>query len=256
MDTFVFLKSLSQLVMPPASMAVGLLVALLLAAVRLKRLAALVALLAIVELLVLSLPPVADALLEPLQQEARAAAAQAPACCYDAIVVLGGGMTPAAPPDVLEPGLSEAADRVWYAAQLFHRGLARRIIVSGGNFMAKGPATTEAEAMRRFLVDLGVPTDAIVSEGTSLNTIENIRNVRQLVGDGRVALVTSGYHMPRALRIAQKGGLTVGAFPTDWRMPQAARPVWENWIPSIDAMAWSCISLRERIALLLDRRGV
>lgn len=165
-------------------------------------------------------------------------------------------MTPAAPPEVMEPGLNEGADRVWYAAQLYHRGLASRIIVSGGTFMAKGPATTEAEAMRRFLVDLGVPTDAIVSEGASLNTIENIRNVRQLVGDGRVALVTSGFHMPRALSIARKGHLNVGAFPTDWRVPPLARPFWENWLPSIDAMAWSTVSLRERIALLLDRRGV
>lgn len=255
MDTFVFLKTLSQLVMPPASTAVGLLVALLLAAVRLRRLGTLVAAFSLLEFVVLSLPPVADALLEPLQRSARAAAALAPACCYDAIVVLGGGMTPAAPPDVMEPGLSEGADRVWYAAQLFHRGLAPRIIVSGGNLMAKGPATTEAEAMRRFLMDLGVPTDAIVSEGTSLNTIENVRNVRQLVGDGRVALVTSGYHMARALTIARKGNLNVGAFPTDWRLPETARPFWENWLPSIDAMAWSCISLKEHIALLLDRRG-
>ena len=61
-----------------------------------------------------------------------------------------------------------------------------------------------------------MPSEAIVSEGSSLNTLENIRNVRAMVGDGRVALVTSGYHMPRALKIARQGNLNVGAFPTDW----------------------------------------
>jgi uncharacterized SAM-binding protein YcdF (DUF218 family) len=217
----------------------------------------LVAALAIAQTLVMSFPPVADALLGPLQDKARAAAAQAPPCCYDAIVVLGGGVTPAAPPFLMEPDLADAADRVWYAAQLYHRGIAQRIIVTGGSLLPLGGglATTEAEGMRRFLVDLGVPSEAIVSEGNSLNTLENIHNVRQMVGEARAALVTSAYHMPRALKIARQGNLNVGAFPTDWRLPPEARPSWENWVPSIAAMAWSSISLREHIALLLDRRG-
>jgi uncharacterized SAM-binding protein YcdF (DUF218 family) len=257
MDTFTLLKFLTQFAMPPASMAVGLLLGGVLAVVGLRRFGVLVAGLAIAQTLVMSFPPVADALLEPLQDKARAAAAQAPACCYDAIVVLGGGITPAAPPSLMEPDLADAADRIWYAARLYHRGVARRIIVSGGSFVEQrgGPATNEAEAMRRFLVDLGVPSEAIVSEGNSLNTLENIRNVRQMVGDARVALITSAFHMPRALKIARQGNLNVGAFPTDWRLPPEARPPWENWVPSIAAMAWSSTSLREHIALLLDRRG-
>lgn len=257
MDTFTLLKFLTQFAMPPASMAVGLLLGGVLAMVGLRRFGMLVAVLAVAQTLVMSFPPVADALLEPLQDKARTAAAQAPACCYDAIVVLGGGITPAAPPFLMEPDLADAADRVWYAAQLYRRGVARRIIVSGGSFVEQrgGPATSEAEAMRRFLIDLGVPLEAIVSEGNSLNTLENIRNARQVVGDARVALVTSAFHMPRALKIARRGNLNVGAFPTDWRLPPEARPPWENWVPSIAAMAWSSTSLREHIALLLDRRG-
>ena len=156
----------------------------------------------------------------------------------------------------MEPDLGDGADRVWYAAQLFHRGVARRIIVTGGSLLpVTGPAVTEAEAMRRFLIDLGVPSEAITSEGEALNTWQNIYNVRQIVGDGRVALVTSGYHMPRALQIAKMGGLNVGAFPTDWRLPAQFRPSWENWIPSIAGMAWTSIGLREHAALILDRRG-
>src|SRR5262245_26125049 len=257
MDTFTLLKYLTQFAMPPASMAVGLLLGGILALAGLRRLGALVAALAIAETLVMAFPPVSDALLEPLQAKARAAAAGAPACCYEAIVVLGGGVTPAAPPYLMDPDLADAADRVWYGARLYHRGVARRIIVSGGSLLAGSsePAKTEAEAMRRFLVDLGVPSEAIVAEGNSMNTLENIRNVRQMVGEARVALVTSAYHMPRALKLARQGNLNVGAFPTDWRLPAEVRPSWENWVPSIAAMAWSSISLREHLALLLDRRG-
>ena len=256
MDMFAFLKILTGFAMPPASLAASVVMALLLAMVGLRRLGRVVVVMAIAETLVMSFPPVADALVEPLQDEARAAAAQAPGCCYEAIVVLGGGLTPAAPPYLMEPDLGDAADRVWYAAQLYRRGVAPRIIVSGGSLLGGGPATTEAEAMRRFLVDLGVPSEAIVSEGDALNTVQNIRNVRRMVGEGRVALVTSGYHMPRALQLARQGKLNVGAFPTDWRMPEHLRPSWEKWIPSIAAMSWSGVALREHLAMLLDRRGM
>ena len=257
MDTFTVLKFLSQFSLPPASMAVGLVLAGVLAMVGLRRFGLVVAALSIVQVLVMSFPPVSDALLAPLQDKARAEAARAPACCYEAIVVLGGGVTPAVPPSLMDPDLSDSADRMWYAARLYHRGLARRIIVSGGSMVAGTVelATTEAEAMRRFLIDLGVPSEAIGSEGNSQNTIQNIRNVRQMVGEARVALVTSAYHMPRALKLARQGNLNVGAFPTDWRLPAEARPLWENWVPSIAAMVWSSISLREHLALLLDSRG-
>ena len=78
---------------------------------------------------------------------------------------------------------------------------------------------------------------------------------RQIESIPGVALVTSGYHMPRALMLARRGDLNVGAFPTDWRAPAAIRSAWDNWVPSIAAMAWSSICLREHMALLLDRRG-
>ncbi len=263
MDTFVLLKYLSSFAVPPASLAIGLLLGGLLAIAGWRRLGKLVAVLAIAQTFVMSCAPIADALLLPLEEGARAAAAQAPACCYEAIVVLGGGMTPAMPPDLPEPDLGDPADRVWHAARLYHRGIAPRIIVSGGTLtpLTSGTlkpqgvaATTEAEAMRRFLVDLGVPLEAIVSEGESMNTIQNIRNVRRIVGEGRVALVTSGYHMMRALQIAHRANLNVGAFPTDWRGPPDMRVSWETWVPSLAAMAWSSIGLREHVAILFDRR--
>ena len=256
MDAFLVLKALAQWALPPASMAAGLVIAGVLALMRWRRLAWAAAAAAVLPTLALSWPPVCDALILSLEKEARAQAA-APTCCYDAIVVLGGGVTPAAPPYTLQPDLGDGADRMWYAAQLFHRGVAPRIIVSGGGFMADnngGPATTEAEAMRRFLKDLGVPDRAIVSEDKSLNTIQNIERVRDMVKDGRVALVTSAYHMRRSMAIAQRLGLKASAFPTDFHLPAEARPWWENWAPSSASLSWSVVALREYLALLFDRR--
>jgi uncharacterized SAM-binding protein YcdF (DUF218 family) len=258
MNTFILLKTLYELAVPPASLAVALAVGgVALALFGWRRFARWLVALAIVELLVLSFPPLADAMMRYLENQARAAQLATPRCCFDAIVVLGGGLAPAMPPERELPRLFNGADRVWLAARLYHRKVAPRIIVSGGGYMAQpaNPAATEAAAMRQFLVDLGVPNDAIVDEGASLNTIQNIRNVRALVGSGRVALITSAYHMPRALQLAALAKLDVAAFATDFRSLREARPPWENWIFSGDALGLSSIALREIIALKLDIRA-
>ena len=258
MSLFVFLKFVEQLVTPPGSMGLALVIALVLAPFGLRRLARLALGLAFAETLVLSFPPVGDALVMHLEDQATAAAQAAPKCCYDAIVVLGGGIAPAMPPLRDFPDLSDASDRVWHAARLYHRHVAPRIIASGGGYMAKpgDPSTTEAEAMRTFLIDLGVPSEAIVAEGTSLNTLENLQHVRALVGDKKVALVTSAMHMPRALQSAARARLDVGAFPTDYRALPGPKAPWDDWIPSQEALGMSCAALHELAGLWLDfRRG-
>lgn len=256
MTTFVALKVLSSLILPPASVAVAAVMCLLLLFLRRRRLALALLALAVAETAILSFPPVSDAMMGHLEHQARAAAASGPGCCFDAIVVLGGGIMPAIPPARVFPDLNDGADRMWLAARLFRQGIAPRVIVSGGGFMAREEeaATTEASAMRLFLIDLGVPSEAIVSEGRSINTIENMRYVHRMVGDKRVALVTSAYHMPRALMIAAHEKLAVAAFPTDYRAVRAARPVWENWIPSADSLSTACLALREILAITFDWR--
>lgn len=258
MDTFSVLKILFALSFPPASLAVAVLLALVLALLGWWRSAQGVVAFGIAHTLILSFQPVGDALIRLLEDRARAAERRAPACCYVAIAVLGGGISPAHPPEQPLPDLTENADRIWHAARLYRRGLAPRIIVSGGSFLAGhgGTPTTEAEAMRVFLLDLGVPSDAIVDEPGALNTMENIRNVRAMVGDGLVALVTSAYHMPRALQIAARAGLNAGAFPTDYQATPSVRLPWDNWLPSVDGLRSSIHALKELIALNLDfRRG-
>jgi uncharacterized SAM-binding protein YcdF (DUF218 family) len=259
-NSFIILKILGQFASPMGVFTAGLVAAAVLALLRLPRLARLVAALAIAQLIVFSLSPVSDALMLPLEDEARAEAAAAPACCYEAIVVLGGGIGPAVPPLRPDPELFDSSDRVWHAARLFHRGLAPRIVVSGGSYLVESgkapPTQTEAVAMRQFLVALGVPESAIVMEGKSLNTIENMRATRALVGTGHVALVTSGYHMPRALRLARKAGLDAEAFPTDWQVLPSATPWWESLTPSVGALAASGTAIREYLARAFDYRSI
>ena len=251
MHTVYLLKFLAQMALPPASLAVGALVAAALALLGLRRLAQVVLAIAIVQNILLAMPPVAGILMATLQSQSRVESGKAAACCYDAIVVLGGGIGPAMPPHIPDPHLNDSADRIWHAARLYHRGAAPRIIASGGG----GKDMTEAEAMRIFLIDLGVPAEAIVMEDASLNTIETIRLVRDLVKDARIALVTSASHMPRAMRLARIAGLNASAFPTDWALPGEDEFAWYNFVPTATALSISSVALVEIMANAFDRRG-
>ena len=138
-----------------------------------------------------SMPLVADALGESLESEFKPVSTETLPKA-DAIVLLGGGMN-AATNVYPHPNLCAAADRVWHAARLYKARKAPLIVPSGtGADLCEVP----------FLVDLGVPREAIHAEAESRNTEENAKFVANLLKDRdhpKVLLVTSAWHMRRAL---------------------------------------------------------
>lgn len=97
--------------------------------------------------------------------------------------------------------------RTVYAARFWHEGGWRRIVVSGGNGLAP--------AMRDFLSAYGIPPAAVLVENAANSTRENaVFSARLLCGEkGRLVLVTSDYHMYRAVRAFRKAGLDVQPRP-------------------------------------------
>lgn len=84
------------------------------------------------------------------------------------------------------------------------------IIVTGGQ--GKGENLPEGDAMKAYLVDRGIAADRILVENTSVNTDENLDNSIELyIGDraSRVVVVSSNFHIYRALRLARAKGLSV-----------------------------------------------
>ena len=83
-----------------------------------------------------------------------------------------------------------------------------RLMVCGGK--GEDEARSEAEAMAKFLVEQGLCPEEITLEDTSRTTAENLRNFLALTGaaDAAVAVVTSDFHMGRALNLARQEGLT------------------------------------------------
>ncbi len=80
------------------------------------------------------------------------------------------------------------------------------VIVSGGK--GDGENLSEAEAMKRYLINQGIADNRIIKEDQSSNTYENFLFSKQLLNENAtVAVVTNGFHMFRATRIAKKQGL-------------------------------------------------
>lgn len=145
-----------------------------------RRAGSIVAAFALAWLWVWSTPMASDALRGVIEAQAgpRELAAVAPA---PVIVVLGGGASGPRPPLRPDPDLSASADRMWHAARLYRAGKAPKVVLSGGT--VRTGDGTEAQAMRRFMLDMGLPDAAIVLEGYSSDTRSNATQTVHLLAE-------------------------------------------------------------------------
>jgi uncharacterized SAM-binding protein YcdF (DUF218 family) len=122
----------------------------------------------------------------------------------DTIIVLGAGMT-----QNLQL-LTEAKERLNKAIEIFHKYHAKLIIVSGKySYKFKGsPNTTEAELMKYYLIEKGIPHHQIIKEEYSKDTFGNAYFTRQYIIDPKrikeFAVVTSDYHIPKSAFLFRK----------------------------------------------------
>lgn len=246
-------KLLAQLLFPLGLMLACLAVAALLVALRRRRAAAVLAAAGLLWCLVWSLPVASDALRASLEN--RYPMQQAAALPrVDAVVLLGGGIH-GEPLDWPYPDLGPAADRIWHAARLFKAGRADWVLVSGGSMQWNGPRRTEADAMARFLIDLGVPREALLLESASQNTHDNAVNCAAILrqrGFRRVLLVTSALHMPRAMETFRAAGIAAIPAATDFEVMPAPMQLL-RWLPDSDALDGSTRAFKEYVGLLIYR---
>lgn len=186
---------------------------------------------AVIGLYLLSTPAVSDVLVARLEQRyGPLPAAELPAT--DAIVVLGGGVSPPAWPR-RGPDLGDAADRLWYAAAAYRAGKAALVITTGARPYAN-PGDSAATAARDVLTGLGVPADAIVPRDDSTSTRDDVLAVRDELERREldsVLLVTSALHMQRALAAFRAAEVRVWPAPTDHQSVQPARREAWSWLP-------------------------
>ncbi len=191
---------------------------LLLLTTRFTRLASWLIVTSLVLVAVAGFSPAGNALILPLEQ--RFPPWDASRGPPDGIVVLGGAITPDVSAARNVVALNEAAERITEAVALARRYPNARIIYSGGNAALVFDGGVEAAIAVRAFEALGISHDRIVAEEQSRNTVENAvysRLIAQPKPGERWLLVTSAYHMPRAIGVFRAAGFPVEAYPVDWR---------------------------------------
>ena len=120
---------------------------------------------------------------------------------YDAIIVLGAQVKPDGEPSVQLSWRLDAACEAYMQK-------ATPIVVCGAK--GKDEPATEAEAMKRYLINKGIPAKDILTDPDSFNTRQNLINASILLKDRpeirKVLIVTSDYHVPRSLSLARDIG--------------------------------------------------
>lgn len=174
----------------------------------------------------------------------------------DVIILLGGGIHEGAA-DLTGRGTpsEDMLARLVAAARLYRR-LHVPILISGGSgYAGRAP---EAPVIKRFLVDLGVEENRLILESHSRDTEENALYCSEIVkrrGFKNPLLVTSAYHMRRAVREFSRAGVAVTPLPVQFSSGKSLPFLWAEWLPNADALMKSARAFREYFGLLFQLSG-
>ena len=163
----------------------------------------------------------------------------------DAIVLLGGAMRGDVHMGTLAD-LNQQADRLVHATALYKAGKAPLVLITGG--AAKGDRP-EAEQISDILAVMGVPRGDMLLERRSRDTHDNAVNSALLLkakNMQRILLVTSSWHMRRAVPLFEAQGLEVVPAPTDFQRVIGKSSV-PGWLPSAGDLMRTTYALHEII---------
>jgi uncharacterized SAM-binding protein YcdF (DUF218 family) len=208
----------------------------------------------VVLLAVCAFSPLGNLILYPL--ESRFPPWDAARGAPDGIVVLGGSIDPDLSIAYHTPVIRSAADRIVAAAALGRRYPNARIIFSGGSADLFANDAREADYAGQIFESLGIGKDRLIMERRSRNTYENAvfsKEVASPKQGERWLLITSAYHMPRAVGLFRKAGFPVEPYPVDWRVGRDAADILSLSNIAVDGLGRTDVGVREWIGLLAYR---
>ncbi|MDA8091212.1 MAG: YdcF family protein [Nitrospiraceae bacterium] len=187
----------------------------------------------------LSISPVSNRLLKGLEEGLRVP----PHPAGDVIILLGGGLNGNVP-------TGDTCERIIAAASLY-RDLHIPIIVSGG---AVHPwEQKEAPIDAQYLAGLGVPLNEIIVEDKSRDTLENAKYVKKIYDEHDFAaplLVTSAYHMKRALLCFTHEDMQATPYPAGYRIVRS-KYHWKDYLPEGLSSSRDC--LHEYLGIVYEK---
>jgi uncharacterized SAM-binding protein YcdF (DUF218 family) len=242
----IFLSKLfTVLLLPPGCFILALIVLIFFVRRRIKLFLGLIVFL----LYAMSIQPVSDLLLKPLENAWPPLSENTFRDWPQAIVVLGGGTVQGSPEagkgrDTLT---ADAMKRVVYAYTLCG-AFPVPLVLSGGKVF-EYDQEPEAVAAGRLLESLGLDRSRIILETTSRNTWENARETAKL-GIKKAILVTSAYHARRGVACFERNGVSVIPAPTDYKCQRGQRYDFFSFVPSMIYLENTWFALHEYVGLL------
>lgn len=133
---------------------------------------------------------------------------------YNYLIVLSGKIikTPAGfvMPDIYDGIYQGGKERLDTASQLFMQGKVEKIIVVGGKI--EGSSKENSAVMQKYLLQQNIPENNIIQVPSKSSTLGNAAAIkkyfsRKQIEKVKIGLLTSKYHLPRAMKIFEKYGL-------------------------------------------------
>ncbi len=173
---------------------------------------------------------------------------------YRTVVVLGGAATTTS---LQTPELQRDGERLFSAAQLWHAGLVSSVICTGS---ASDGVDHPRDLGSVLLESVGVPSE-VIYRIPGENTSQEMAGVKAFFADppadfpkaGDDVLITSAFHLPRAMRLAKKHNLVFDPLPCGYRSGFFSRFSPRAMIPKAEATANFGTALKERLGGLVGR---
>jgi uncharacterized SAM-binding protein YcdF (DUF218 family) len=223
MDTSFFIASklIGALLRPDTWIIIALAIVVLALITQRRRLALWISGLTLVTLVTLAILPLGNLLLQPIE---RSYPANPPLSQVDGIIVLGGGEDARASAYWGQMQFNEGGDRFAAGIALARQFPNARLLFTGGSGALRditGASVSEASIAERFFLDQGIDPYRLLLEGRSRNTAENASFSLVLANPSpgeTWVLVTSAFHMPRAMRSFEAAGWSdLVTWPVDYR---------------------------------------
>jgi uncharacterized SAM-binding protein YcdF (DUF218 family) len=213
---FVLSKTIGLLAIPTNVIACVALVGFALMVLR-RPIGKVISFVALAVFLIAGLSPLGNILLTPLEQ--RFPALNYPDEPISGIIILGGSYDSQIRSYLSTVTFGENTEPMAVVAGLARRYPEAKVIFSGGSeALTLGPS--EAAVARQLFVSFGIDPSRIVTEDQSRNTVENAQFTLRTIqpsSQSKWILVTSAFHMPRAMGTFRQAGFEVIAFPAGWR---------------------------------------
>lgn len=254
---FVFVKLIKPFFLPPTLIALGILVSIIFLWRGRQRWAQRLLIIIFVFYYALSIQPVSNLLVWSLEKDfIRGDLNLVDAKDMGAIVILAGG---ASKKDDRIPfaELSGASwKRLWRGIELYKKFDGQiPIIYSGGSGDPFDPISEEAELSKDYAKVIGIPEAKFLIDSVSRDTYESGVEIKRLLdkqffgSERRIILVTSAYHMPRAVAVMNGLNISVVACPADflsirWRLTPL------SFFPSVSSLSSSVVSIHEWVGII------